>query len=154
MSGSKDTNKILVIMTGGLITEKLINKEVVDFKPREILDLIDPEIDLNALELVEFSFIDSSGIDLEFLHNLAKFIQRKLNSQYVRGIVLLHGTDTIEITAYFLHRCIYAHGKPIVLTGYLNLYSTIEKQIFFRLIFSQKLRINADGIEFGLRWKS
>jgi L-asparaginase len=127
MNGSsKDTNKILVIMTGGLITEKLINKEVVDFKPREILDLIDPEIDLDALELVEFSFIDSSGIDLEFLHNLAKFIQRKLNSQFVRGIVLLHGTDTIEITAYFLHRCIYAHGKPIVLTGYLNLHLTID----------------------------
>lgn len=116
-----EATKILVVMTGGLITEKLSDKEVVEINCREILDLIDPDIDLETLELIEFSSIDSSSINLEFLHNLATFLQRKVNSQNVKGLVILHGTDTLEVTAYFLHRCIYSHGKPIVLTGSMRM---------------------------------
>ena len=57
---------------------------------------------------------------------------------YVKGIIIIHGTDTIEITvkfneisklklenyififyhkAYFLHRCIYSNNKSVVITG-------------------------------------
>ncbi len=32
-------------------------------------------------------------------------------------MIIIHGTDTLEITSYFLYRCIYVENKPIILTG-------------------------------------
>ena len=47
--------------------------------------------------------IDSRAVDLKFLHNLAKLTQDYINDELVDGIIIIHGTDTMEITAYFLH---------------------------------------------------
>jgi L-asparaginase/Glu-tRNA(Gln) amidotransferase subunit D len=47
--------------------------------------------------------IDSRAVDLKFLHDLAKLTQDYINDELVDGIIIIHGTDTMEITAYFLH---------------------------------------------------
>ena len=82
-----------------------------------MIESIGHEVNLERIELIEFSMIDSRAIDLKFLHDLAEVVEKKINDEYVDGIVVIHGTDTMEITAYFLHRCIDTHVKPIVITG-------------------------------------
>lgn len=42
---------------------------------------------------------------------------RSLADPGIDGIVILHGTDTMEETAYFLHLSLPAAGKAVVLTG-------------------------------------
>ena len=75
------------------------------------------EVNLEKIDLVEFCMIDSRAVDNKFLHDLAKLVQERINDLSVDGIIIIHGTDTMEITAYFLHRCIDAGKKPIIITG-------------------------------------
>ncbi len=83
----------------------------------ELIQSIGNEVNLEKIELIEFSMIDSRAIDLNFLRNLAELVQQKIDLEYVDGIVIVHGTDTMEITAYFLHRTVFSPSKPIVITG-------------------------------------
>ena len=136
----KNGSKIAIIVTGGLIIEDGIKKTNSD----ELLDLIKPEINSKIIELVEFSVVDSSTIDLEFQHSLAKVVQRKINSQNIIGIVILHGTDTLEISSYFLYRCIYAHNKPIVITGSMRIISNSDYDGRANIINSIKQVLNQE----------
>jgi len=59
--------------------------------------------------------IDSKDMDAAVWIALAQRCQHWLSSADVGGLVVTHGTDTVEETAYFLHR-VLAPAKPIVLT--------------------------------------
>ena len=138
----EERSKIIVLITGGLIADKPEN--LMDIDSEEILASIDPKLDPRTLELVEFSIVDSSTIDLDFMHTMAKYVQRKLNNQFVKGVIVLHGTDTLEITAYFLHRCIYPHDKPIVLTGAMRMVSNSDYDGKANLVNSIKQVLNEE----------
>jgi L-asparaginase len=61
---------------------------------------------------------DSKDIEARDWHRLRDFILQKIDS--VRGIVVSHGTDTLALTASYLHWTIppqALEGKKVVLTG-------------------------------------
>ena len=60
--------------------------------------------------------IDSKDMDFATWRALALAVARHLARPDVAGVVVTHGTDTLEETAYFLSRVVAA-GKPVVLTG-------------------------------------
>jgi L-asparaginase len=60
--------------------------------------------------------IDSKDMDCEVWRNLALRCVHHLSDPLVRGIVITHGTDTLEETAWFLHEVLDASAKPVVLT--------------------------------------
>ncbi|WP_246330848.1 asparaginase [Acidovorax sp. FHTAMBA] len=59
--------------------------------------------------------IDSKDMDGEVWRALALRCAHHLTDPEVRGIVITHGTDTLEETAWFLHQVLDAR-KPVVLT--------------------------------------
>lgn len=60
--------------------------------------------------------IDSSAMTNEIWLKLAKRVNELLAQKDVDGIVITHGTDTLEETAYFLNLVVKS-DKPVVLVG-------------------------------------
>jgi L-asparaginase len=68
------------------------------------------------IECEQVAQVDSKDMTLALWLSLAAAIRRHLQRPEVCGVVITHGTDTLEETAYFLHR-VLAPAKPVVLTA-------------------------------------
>jgi len=75
-----------------------------------------PALQGEAIEAETLAQIDSSDMDHATWAALARRCAWHLARPEVAGVVVTHGTDTLEETAYFLHRTVAAH-KPLVLTA-------------------------------------
>lgn len=63
--------------------------------------------------------VDSKDMSFAVWHALAKRISHHLSAVDVQAVVVTHGTDTLEETAYFLHAVLppeLINAKPVVLT--------------------------------------
>ena len=60
--------------------------------------------------------IDSKDMSFEIWEKLYVRISAAQNDPAIHAIVITHGTDTMEETAYFLHRTLVC-TKPVILTG-------------------------------------
>ncbi|MBR2216070.1 MAG: asparaginase [Selenomonadaceae bacterium] len=69
-----------------------------------------------AITQEDFCRIDSKDLTAEILLGLSRRVQEIFRQNAADAIVITHGTDTLEETAYFLHLTI-RDSRPIVLTG-------------------------------------
>lgn len=60
---------------------------------------------------------DSKDLEPEDWLTIARAVQNALQDPEVVGIVITHGTDTLEETAWFLHRSLPPSPKPVVLVS-------------------------------------
>ena len=75
-----------------------------------------PALAEHRVEAESVMAIDSKDMDAAAWQRLAGRIAHHLARDEVAGVVVTHGTDTAEETAYFLHR-VLAPAKPVVLTA-------------------------------------
>jgi len=69
-----------------------------------------------AIEVEQVSQVDSKNMSFAVWQTLARRIDSHLARAEVGGVVVTHGTDTLEETAYFLQR-VLAPARPVVLTA-------------------------------------
>ncbi|TMG87094.1 MAG: asparaginase [Betaproteobacteria bacterium] len=116
--------RIAVIGMGGSIStlgrHKLDLFEYGQFaKPLQVEDVLGMFSDvLVGFDVVPVPFraIDSATVDLALWLELNGLISRVAADGSIAGIVILHGTSTLEETAYFLHLTVKV-ATPIVLVG-------------------------------------
>ncbi|MCW5664498.1 MAG: asparaginase [Piscinibacter sp.] len=70
----------------------------------------------SALETEQVAQVDSKDMDFAIWQRLAQRVAHHLARAEVAGVVITHGTDTLEETGYFLQR-VLAPAKPVVLTA-------------------------------------
>lgn len=75
-----------------------------------------PALQGQALEVHSLAQLDSCDMDHATWLRLAGAVQGHLVRPEVAGVVITHGTDTLEETAMFLHLTVQA-DKPVVLTA-------------------------------------
>jgi len=113
--------KIVVLATGGTIAGRAASStDHLAYTAGQvgIDDLLHGVARPAGFELVaeQVTQIDSKDMDFEVWRMLALRCAHWLAQPEVAGVVVTHGTDTMEESAYFLH-CVLAPTKPVVLTG-------------------------------------
>ncbi len=116
-----ETGLIVIIGTGGTIAGTAAQAQNHVAYTAGALDaqaLIDALPALGGLPLQALSMaqIDSADMSHATWQRLVAEVQRQLDRSAVAGVVITHGTDTLEETAYLLHRLVAA-AKPVVLTA-------------------------------------
>lgn len=113
--------KIVVLGTGGTIAGRAASaQDNVGYVAGQVgvADLlgsveVPPECEVRAEQLAQ---LDSKDMDFAVWRRLAERCTECLRDPLVAGIVITHGTDTMEETAFLLHEVLDA-CKPVVLTG-------------------------------------
>ncbi|MBZ7944386.1 asparaginase, partial [Campylobacter sp. RM13744] len=114
--------RIAILATGGTIAG-VINDAISTTGYKA--GALDIEVLLNAVPQIkeiasivgyQVSNIDSSDMSNEIQLKLAKKINKLLAKDEIDAVVITHGTDTMEESAYFLHLTIKS-DKPVILTG-------------------------------------
>ncbi|MEM9257249.1 MAG: type II asparaginase [Pseudomonadota bacterium] len=132
---------IAVLSTGGTIagkadssTDKSYTSAKLDVKG--LLLAVPPLEQLADIEARQIANVGSQDMQDNIWLELAARINALLQRDSIEGIVVIHGTDTIEETAYFLNLVI-SSDKPVVLTaamrpstalsadGPLNIYNAV-----------------------------
>lgn len=111
--------KLYMIFTGGTISMK-IDMRSHSVKPalsaEDIVhDFLGPNF-LKNTEVIEFSKIPSPSITPDMMHEISKLIKSIIKDEDPIGFIVIHGTDTLEETAFFLDTAIDT-DIPIVVTG-------------------------------------
>jgi len=112
--------KIVVLATGGTIAGTAaaatdnIGYTAAQLGVQELVAAI-PGLASVPLETEQVAQVDSKGMSFEIWRKLALRCGHWLARGDVGGVVITHGTDTLEETAYFL-QAVLAPAKPVVLT--------------------------------------
>jgi L-asparaginase len=110
--------RVLLLATGGTISmraDPTLGGAVPSLSGREILACVPGVEAVAAVEVREFGRYPGPHMTIERAWELRAAILGALEEDFA-GIVVTHGTDTIEETAFLLDRSLPADG-PVVITG-------------------------------------
>lgn len=119
MAAAEQLPVVQFIATGGTIAMK-VDPVTKGVKPAvtgdELLQAVPDAAKFATVEVQNFSNIPSDYVDPPFWAKLTKAVEDSLARPEVAGVVIAHGTDTLEETAYWLDLTVKS-DKPVVLIG-------------------------------------
>lgn len=122
MTTAKTKPRIALIGTGGTIAGRgvsSVNTAAYDCSVDSVEDLLaalPAARDIAVIETEQLFQIGSENFGNDELLGLGKRISALLKREDIDGVVVTHGTDTLDETAYFLHLTLPS-AKPVVVVG-------------------------------------
>ncbi len=119
---SKKLAHITILATGGTIAgaaasaTQLTQYKAASLSVQELIAAVPALTDIAHIHAEQIANVPSESFTLALLLSLAQRINVLLQEENCDGIVVTHGTDTLEETAYFLNLVVKSH-KPVVLVG-------------------------------------
>lgn len=112
-------HKVAVVFTGGTISMKIdprIAAAIPALSSEEIMSMV-TNIDKYAdIEIINFSNIPGPHMSPQKMMELATTVKKLVSRDDITGVVITHGTDSLEETAYLLDLTINS-VKPIIVVG-------------------------------------
>lgn len=111
--------KVAVVFNGGTISMKVdprIQAAVPSLTGEDIMSMVTGIEEFATVESYTFSNVPSPHMTPHDMMELSKFIKKLLDREDISGVIVTHGTDTLEETAYLLDLTINSE-KPVIVTG-------------------------------------
>lgn len=112
-------NKVGVIFTGGTISMKIdpnINAAIPALTSEETMSMVTNIERFTNIEIINFDKLPGPHMTPEKMIELSKLVKATADRNDITGVVVTHGTDTLEETAYLLDLVIN-NEKPIIVVG-------------------------------------
>jgi L-asparaginase len=120
--------RIAVYFTGGTISmrhDPQTNSTVPMLSGEDILNFMPGIRELADVQVIDFGCIPGTHMTLPLMMELAGQIRKTLAGNQIDGVVVTHGTDTLEETAYLVD-LVVASEKPVVFVGAMYSSSELE----------------------------
>jgi L-asparaginase len=146
--------RVVILATGGTIAGSASSSTQASYKPgvlsiEQILKTV-PEIEtLAQLKGIQISNIASQDMEEGIWLELWRTIDNLFTHDLCDGVVITHGTDTMEESAYFLNLTI-RHAKPVVITGAMRASTSLSPDGPFNLFNAVALAASANAQNRGV----
>ena len=110
---------VVLLATGGTIASRFdpsLGRTVASQRAEDLLATMPAIGEVASIEVDNFATIPSFDMTAQFAFTLTQRINAALSREDVSGVVVTHGTDTMEETSY-LADLLLASDKPAVFTG-------------------------------------
>ena len=111
--------KIAIFFTGGTISMRVDPKTggpVPALSGEEIIARVEGLNEIADIDVINFALLPGPHMTPPRMFDLARRVAKSLDDERIAGVVITHGTDTLEETAY-LHELMLDSEKPVVFVG-------------------------------------
>ena len=111
--------KVAIVFTGGTISmtvDEKVGAAIPSLSGEQIMSMVTNIDKVADIEIYNFDEIPGPHMTPERLLELRNYINNILENDSVTGVVVTHGTDSLEETAYFLDLTLNTK-KPVIVTG-------------------------------------
>jgi L-asparaginase len=120
-AAGKELPRLRLLATGGTIAGAQISRrergyKAAAFSTEALIAAVPQLAELARIDVEQVAAIGSQDMDDATWLKLAQRTQAALEEPDLAGVVITHGTDTLEETAYFQNRVVHS-TKPVVLVG-------------------------------------
>lgn len=134
--------RVAVIATGGTIAGRAEGGQLTG---GQLVEAVPELADVARLDVEEFSRIGSSGMTPDHWLRLARRIDARFEAEPdLAGVVVTHGTDTMEETAYFLHLTV-RDPRPVVVVGSMRNASAVSADGPANLLSGVRVAASSDA---------
>ena len=119
--------KLAIVFTGGTISMKIdpeIHAAIPALNADEIVSTLKNIEDIADFEVINYANLPSPHITPASMMDIYHLVRDKLADPTIDGVIVTHGTDTMEETAYMLDLLINS-DKPVVIVGAMRNFSEL-----------------------------
>ncbi len=147
--------RIAIFATGGTIVSsgdsatQMTGYSIKGLNVNDLIAAVPQLTDVADIEARQIANIDSSSMKASVWSDLAHAIEEEARRDEVDGIVVTHGTDTLEETAYFLN-LLLSTDKPVVLTGAMRPATALSAEGPLNLLNAVRVAASPDACGKGV----
>lgn len=152
---AQDLPRVAVLATGGTIAgtaasaTEMAHYKAGDLAIQTLIDAVPAVKDVAEVTGEQIVKISSNNLTDDVLLKLAKRTNELLADPAVKGVVITHGTDTLEETAWFLNLTVKSK-KPVVVVGAMRPATAISADGPVNLLNAVKLAVDEKAVDQGV----
>lgn len=149
LSAQNQKPRVIILATGGTIAGSATGSTQASYTPGiisidEIIATVPDLKQVANLKGIQICNISSQNMEQAIWFRLLGVIDSLFSNNLCEGVVVTHGTDTMEETAYFLNLTV-KHRRPVVLTGSMRPSTSLSADGPFNLFNAVSLAASGEA---------